>query len=138
MFYAVGYDSACSTSSSPPPPCIFHLVFLCFPSFPVESAQRSSTLWYIVLEFVCHNFSHPFHKSCHIFRLFVLQRVCVFSIGFPNMCSLYNMCRTAKLGGVLHFCLAWRKSDNRGFSSCSCRILSLYALRVSIIELRVE
>ena len=76
----------------------------------VESAQRSSTLWYIVFEFVCHNFSHPlkipFHKNCHIFRLFVLQRVCVFSIGFPNMCSLYNMCRTAKLGGVLHFCLA--------------------------------
>ena len=67
----------------------------------VESAQRSSTLWYIVLEFVCHNFSHPFHNSCHIFRLFVLQRVCVFSIGFLNMCSLYNMCRTANLGDVI-------------------------------------
>ena len=93
----------------------------------VESAQRSSTLWYIVLEFVCHNFSHPFHKSCHIFRLFVLQRVCVFSIGFPNMCSLYNNVQNRE--SRLHFWLlhVLTRVHCSRFSSGSCSILSLYA-----------
>ena len=66
----------------------------------VEYAQRSHTLRYVVLQFVCRHFIIHFTKVRHVL-IFILRRVYVFSIGFLNMCSLYNMCRTANLGGVL-------------------------------------
>ena len=43
----------------------------------------------------------------HKFSLFVLQCVCIFSLGFLNMCSLYNSCRTANPSDVFEFSRVW-------------------------------
>ena len=76
---------------------------VCQGKHKVEYAQRSHTHRYVVLVFVCRPFIFHFTKV-QTFSLFVLRRVRVFSIGFLNMCSLYNSCRIAGFSRTLGFC----------------------------------
>ena len=55
------------------------------------------------------------------FLFSTLRRVCVFRIGFLNMCSLYNLCRGALLGCVLGLVFS-------GLHVRLCTVLSSYCV----------
>ena len=51
------------------------------------SGTQYSSLFVVISSFIPQKFKR--------FLFSTLRRVCVFRIGFLNMCSLYNLCRSA-------------------------------------------
>ena len=82
------------------------------------SGTQYSSLFVVISSFIPQKFKR--------FLFSTLRRVCVFRIGFLNMCSLYNLCRSAEFNRALDF-VRHSAGGSDGFLAGYCSILSVDA-----------